>query len=291
MRTAKIAALSAVVLIFALFCCLGNTPAFGVETELPISAADEEVRLPILMYHSILNSRKGRYIVSQKQLENDIAAITGAGYTFVSADEVIAYAEGRGTLPEKPIMITFDDGHYNNMYYGLPILEKYGVKVLFNVIGRFSENSSTNGDDSNPNYSHLTWEQVGELFRTGLVTFGSHTWNMHNYKPRFGIAQKWGESDSEYENALIEDAARLNDKYMEYTGARTEVFAYPFGKYSKEAREILENEGYKMFLTCNEGVSKVKRGDASTIKQLKRFNRDGSYSTADLLKRIAPVAQ
>lgn len=268
--------MAVVILIAVVFLCGGNTAA----------SAQEEVKLPILMYHTVLNSRTGRYIVSEKQLENDISAIIAAGYTFVSAEEVIAYSEGRGALPEKPIMITFDDGHYNNMYYGLPLFEKYQVKALFNVIGRFSENSSTNGDDSNPNYSHLTWGQVGELYNTGLVTFGNHTWNMHNYKPRFGISQKSGESDEEYQNALKEDAKKLNDKYEEVTGVRSEVFAYPFGKYSKEARTVLQTEGYKMFLTCNEGVSTVKKGGPSTIWQLKRLNREGSYSTETLLEKI-----
>lgn len=276
MKALRITALAVVILILALFLCCGNTAA----------SAQAEVKLPVLMYHTVLNGRTGRYIVSQKQLESDISAILEAGYTFVSAEEVIAYSEGRGELPEKPIMITFDDGHYNNMYYGLPLFQKYNVRVLFNVIGRFSENSSTNGDDSNPNYSHLTWGQIGELYSTGLVTFGNHTWNMHNYKPRFGISRMCGESDAEYEAALKDDAKKLNDKYEEVIGVRSEVFAYPFGKYSKEARTVLQTEGYKMFLTCNEGVSEIKYGVPSSIRQLKRLNREGSYSTETLLKKI-----
>ncbi len=108
------------------------------------------VRLPVVMYHNILNSRKGRYIVSEKQLDDDLQAITDAGYVFVSAQEVIDFANGLGTLPKKPLLLTFDDGRYNNMYYGLPLFKKHNAKVLFNIVGAFSEFNSVNATTATP---------------------------------------------------------------------------------------------------------------------------------------------
>ena len=86
--------------------------------------------MPVIMYHTILNSRDGVYIVSEAQLENDLKELIARGYEFVFPSEVAEFVSGEGSLPEKPVMLTFDDGHYNNLYYGLPILEKYGAKAI-----------------------------------------------------------------------------------------------------------------------------------------------------------------
>lgn len=245
------------------------------------------VRLPVIMYHSVLNGRTGRYIVSESQLEADLAALRKEGYTAVSAEQVIAYAGGKGFLPEKPVLITFDDGHYNNLYYAVPLLNKYDMPALFNIVGGYSEYSTTSGDCDNPNYSHLTWDEIGALHAGGLISFGSHSYNMHKFSPRYGIAKKRGESDAAYKKALREDTLRLNEKLFEACGQYPATYAYPFGKYTEEARQILSELGFKLFLTCNEGVSVVAFNKPETLYQIKRVNREGKYSSTDLLKRIA----
>ena len=148
--------------IFALFWVLmcGVTlglPRVFTENSVPVTAKGaawtppESVVLTTVMYHAVLNSRTGTYIVSEKQLDNDLYAYKAAGYTTVFPSEIIAYANGTGTLPEKPLLITFDDGHYNNLYYGLPLLKKHGMKANINIIGAFSAHSTDSGDHSNPN--------------------------------------------------------------------------------------------------------------------------------------------
>lgn len=249
---------------------------------------NDEIQLHVLMYHNILKSRRGTYIVSPDAFENDVKEIARRGYTFVLPSEVIAYCEGRGTLPKKCVMLTFDDGRYNNMYYGLPILERYSVKALFSVIGAFTEFTVTSGDVDNANYSHLTWEELKKLQDTGLVEIGNHTYNMHKYKPRFGIGRLPDETDEQYKNAVRDDIMRLQSKFDEY-GIKSDVFAFPFGKITGTSKEILRESGFKMFLTCSEGVNKVKRGAPETLYAVKRFNRDGMQSTYNALKHAQIV--
>ena len=271
--------------IFAIILVVTTVSAGG------IAFADEAVKtderaIPVLMYHSILKSKKGTYFVSPEQLEKDISEIKNAGYEFVFPEEIIAFAEGRGDLPEKPILLTFDDGHYNNMYYGLDILEKYSAKAVINVIGAFSEHSTVSGDDSNPNYSHLTWGQIGELYDGGFFVFGNHTYHMHSFKPRYGIMPNTGESETEYAEAFRNDFLKNQEKLIAATGVKPTVFAYPFGRYNEKADEILKEEGIKITLTCNEGVSVVKKGEGECFLKLRRINRSGEYSTDDVLARI-----
>ena len=92
----------------------------------------DEVTLPIIMYHSIneKNDKDSDYIVSPKLFEKDLAYIKKKGYTPVFMKDVISYVEGDGKLPKKPIVISFDDGYFNNYYYAYPLLRKYDMKAV-----------------------------------------------------------------------------------------------------------------------------------------------------------------
>lgn len=245
-----------------------------------------DVALPILMYHSVLKSKNGTYIVSPSQLEADFKRIIAEGYAAVTSEQVINYVDGKGSLPDKPIMITFDDGHYNNIYYAKPLLEKYGLKAVFNVIGKFSDFTTNSGDVDNPNYSHATWDEIAELSNGSVMEIGNHTYNMHNYKPRFGIAQKYGESDEEYVAALKNDIGRLQKILFDCTGKHCRVLAYPFGKYGSLAEKTLIEMGFRMMFTCNEGVSYIKQGEPKSLYKLKRINRSGKYDVDTVMDKI-----
>lgn len=266
-----------IILAFSALC-----PCFAIAY-----ATGDSVDLPILMYHSVLKSKNGTYIVTPAQLEQDFKLLVENGYTAVCCQQVIDYVDGKGSLPAKPILITFDDGHYNNMYYALPLLKKYKLKAVLNVIGKFSDFSTTSGDIDNPNYSHVTWDEVAQLSNGGIMEIGNHTYNMHNYKPRFGLAQKYGESDEQYVATIRNDIDKLQKILFEHTGKQCRVLAYPFGKYNTLAEQALVDMGFRMMFTCNEGVSTIKRGKPESLYKLKRINRSGLYDTATVMKKIS----
>ncbi|MCM1195040.1 MAG: polysaccharide deacetylase family protein [Corallococcus sp.] len=249
-------------------------------------AEADEVILPVIMYHSVLKSKNGVYIVSPTQLEQDFKRIVSDGYTAVTARQVIDFVDGKSDLPKKPILITFDDGHYNNLYYAKPLLEKYNLTAVLNVIGKFSDFTTSSGDKDNPNYSHVTWDEVAEISNSGVIEIGNHTYNMHNFKPRYGVAQKSDESDAEYVTALKADVEKLQKIIFENTGSVCKIFAYPFGKYGKLTEQTLVDMGFRMIFTCNEGVNVIKRGEPKCLYKLKRINRDGRYDTQTLIDKI-----
>lgn len=241
--------------------------------------------IPILMYHQILKSRKSEYIVSPQMFEEDLEFLKSKGYEPIFVDDIIYFCEGKGSLPDKPVVISFDDGHYNNFFYAYPIIKEKNFKANLNIIGSFCEFSTSSGDIDNPNYSYLTWQEIKELHDSNFFEIGNHTYKMHNFKPRFGIKKKANESDEEYRTALTDDIKKLEDKLLSSCGFSTHVFAYPFGAYSKESEEILKGLGFKAFLTCNEGVNKVTFGDSSSLTHLKRINRTGLLDTKDFFEK------
>ena len=249
-----------------------------------------EIQLSIVMYHTILNSRRGTFIISEQQLEEDLQSYAEAGYETVFPSEIINFVKGRGVLPNKPLLITFDDGFYNNLYYAAPLFKKYNAKGLVNIIGVHSEYASVSGDNSKANYSHLTWKQINELIDTGLFEIGNHTYDLHNQCPRYGVGQKSGESKTAYRRAIEKDVMKLQDLLQRECGITPLVFAYPFGKFSPTAQETLIDNGFEMLLTCTEKNNRLIQGDISCLYALNRFNRDSKYSSKQFVEKIAKSA-
>ena len=123
---------------------------FGVvlmEKAKTVTVFSDSITLPIIMYHSIIPEDNGKsdYIISEKKFESDIAYLKSQGYSPITCMDLIRYTISGGALPEKPIMITFDDGMYNNFVYGVPILKKYDYKAVFSLVGIYTDEYTENG--------------------------------------------------------------------------------------------------------------------------------------------------
>ena len=117
---------------------------------------EDSVRVPILMYHSILrdSARQGKYVISPAVLAADLDALQEKGYTAVTVSDLLAYVQDGADLPEKPVMLTFDDGYYNNYIYAYPLLKQRGMKAVVSIIGSQTALFTDNGEE-NAYWSHL----------------------------------------------------------------------------------------------------------------------------------------
>lgn len=88
-------------------------------------SVSQEVRLPVLMYHGVHSDPKkaGDYVITPQALEEDLLYLQRQGCTTVVMSDLIAYVQQGAPLPEKPVMITFDDGYYNNYLNAYPLLQ------------------------------------------------------------------------------------------------------------------------------------------------------------------------
>ena len=94
----------------------------------------EEIPVPILMYHALTRreSQVNDYTIPAYLFESDVKYLKEHGYTAVTMSELIDYVydtDGNVSLPDKPVVLTFDDGFCNNYNYATPILEKYGMNL------------------------------------------------------------------------------------------------------------------------------------------------------------------
>lgn len=246
----------------------------------------DKVDVPILMYHNIFRSGNthGDYIVSEAAFEKDLKFLSENGYTAIFMQDLINYTEGKGNLPEKPVILTFDDGYFNNCSYAFPLLKKYNSKAVISIIGYYTD-LYTESPDENPQYSHLTWNDIKAMMKSGYVEFQNHSYNLHTTdKGRNGTKKKKGESLEEYQAVLTEDLGKLQDAFLSNTGYAPNTFTYPFGSVSNDSFDIIKEMGFKASLSCESGMNHISR-DPDDLFMLKRYLRTPKKSAADLLKK------
>lgn len=250
-------------------------------------AEENIVKLPIIMYHNISDksSKLGKYTILDKQFENDIKFIKDNGYTTITMSQLIDYVYNGTALPEKSIIITFDDGYESFYAYAYPILKKYEMCAVMSIVGKYTD-MFTEEEDHNLDYSHLNWNQVKELNESGYVEIQNHTYNMHEItKTRRGCGIKKGESLEEYRNELFEDIGKLQTQLSEYIDFTPNTFAYPYGHISPESIDFIKEMGFKAAFTCTEQVNEIDR-NPETLFHLCRFNRANGKSSSDFFSKI-----
>lgn len=252
-----------------------------------IANSEDYIEVPIIMYHSILKdpSRSNKYTVTPTVLEEDLKYIKDKGYTTVTITNLISYVYDNKPLPEKPIVLTFDDGHYNNYGYLFPLLEKYDMKAVISIVGSYTD-KFTETDEANLNYSYLRWKDIKELMDTGRIEFQNHTYNLHsNTGKRIGTKKIKGETDEHYKNVLEEDILKLQQEFKEITNYIPQCFTYPFGGISNASLDIIKELGFKASLSCEQGINKLTK-NPNSLYLLKRYNRPSYISTYNFFQKI-----
>ena len=274
-------------ILLAALCLAALLPGCARPAAEADAPAHEARRVPILMYHSILRDAKraGKYVLSPDALERDVSWLVSRGYETVTLRALTEFAAGRGTLPEKPVVLTFDDGYYNNLLYALPILEKYDCVAVLSVVGKYTETFSAS-PDPNPNYAHVSWDEIAALAEGGRFEIQNHSYDMHGQAARMGSGRKKGESDAAYRKAFCADTQRLQDELTRRAGVTPAFYTYPFGVVGEGSGEYLRQMGFSGSLTCRERTSVVISGDPGTLWALGRYNRPSDVSTEAFMARV-----
>ena len=215
--------LLAVSLLFLLIGCVLMRSAPGV---------------PVLNYHQVEEKNGNPLTLWPDQFETQMSYLADEGYTTITIDEMMDALENGTPLPDKPVIITFDDGYADNYEYAYPILKKYGFKATIFLIYDFT--------NAYPNY--LTWDQINEMKESGLIRFESHTMTHAN------LAELTSTDELRHEIADSHDL--LSDKL----GYDMHYIAYPGGRVNEEIEEITRAAGYRGGFTVHYGLSTPAEG-------------------------------
>jgi len=218
-------------------------------------------RVAVLMYHYIApkeyDDPNNNSIIALEAFEQGMDYLYREGYYTASLSELEDYVHGKIRLPEKTVVLTFDDGYENVYVYAYPILKKYGFRAAVFLIGNYVREEA-DGEFQPDQMSFMSKEQIqaaGDVFE-----FHSHTFNLH-YKKEEHCGKVYAATRDI--PMLKEDIAR-----MKSFGIDTPYFAYPFGDFNYRMVRQLAGEGYRMAFTTIPGF--VKPGDRPMY--LKRFN-------------------
>ena len=260
----------------------------------PTALSSDEIstQVPILMYHHLSEDVTNSEMVSPEQFEAQIRVLSEAGYTCVSFDELQAYVLRGEPLPEKPVVITFDDGYRSNYTLAYPILQKYNMKAAIFAIG-VSFGKDHYKDTDYAITPHFGAAEAAEMAASGLVSIQSHTYDMHQWLPyetgsavRENILPLPGESEEAYVQTLTEDFTRSRAQLESATGQPVDVLAYPAGQYSTLAQVTLQSLGVHVTLSTNPGVNTVVKGLPQTLYAMLRFGITEDVSPEVLLNMI-----
>lgn len=189
--------------------------------------------IPVLEYHMVNDSdtEEGwEYNVPPEAFRQQLDYLQEQGYTTITMLEYMKAKKGKTELPEKPVILTFDDGYEDNYTTMLPILEAHGMKAMVYMV--------TN-DIGRPRY--LTWNELRDMQTRG-IEIGSHTANH----------QALTNLDKEKQA----EEMKLSKLLMEWNGIHTVFsFSYPNGAYTEEMPEMLKENEYLTAVTGDAGLN------------------------------------
>jgi len=222
-----------------------------------------EARVPILMYHHIAvpgpnaDAVRRDLSVSPAAFEAQMAYLASHGYRTVSLLDLFEHLQGGQALPERPIILTFDDGYDDNYTNAYPILRRYGLQGTFFII---------TGLVGQPGY--LTWEQAREMRRGGM-SLESHTCT----HPDLAKSAPW------YVDKEIKEAKAVLEREL---GGPVLFFSYPSGKYNAAAIAALQANGYLGAVTTRCGTTQ----ESSALYELRRVRIRGSDTLESFIQKV-----
>ncbi|MGW2702220.1 polysaccharide deacetylase family protein [Streptomyces sp. NPDC001340] len=205
-----------------------------------------DTAVPILMYHAVAsapNDATRALSVAPEAFAEQMALIGDLGLTPVTtADLATRWRSGR-PLPERPVLITFDDGYEGVHRHALPVLAKHGFPAtLFVSTGWIRGTYDTGGGLD----AMLDWQQVRDLAGTG-IEIGGHS---HSHP----------QLDQLDDAALRAELVRSTEIVTGELGARPVSFAYPYGYSSRRVRVAVREAGYGQALAVGNGLARRRQG-------------------------------
>lgn len=196
-----------------------------------LTMTNENVGVPVLYYHSVDSSEANEVIISPEKLREELNFIKDSGYTTLTMSELNDYILNNSPIPEKSIVITFDDGYADNYANAFPILKELDIKATIFVISNFTDKDGY----------YMTSQQIKEMSDYG-IDIQSHT------------ASHAHLNQLTYEEQLNE-LKTSKEKLESITEKPVISIAYPFGDYDDNTILASKEAGYSLSFNTNRGLS------------------------------------
>ncbi len=207
-----------------------------VKKQILTASPSATFRVPILLYHYVEYVQDKKDTIRESlnidpyTFEQQVITLKNAGYTFMTAKELGDVLDGKMQLPKNPILLTFDDGHWDFYTDVLPILKKYNIKATAYIISGF-----IGGSD------FMSMSQLQGVEDSNLVDVGAHT--VHHYSLRH------------LSLTTVENEVDMSKEWLEKMYHKPVVsFAYPNGSFDDQAVQVVKNAGFKTAVSTVPGI-------------------------------------
>ena len=235
------------------------------------------------------------YAVGRSRLIAHFEWLRANGYRPVSLAALLEAQRGGAPLPDKAVLLTFDDGFesfYTTVY---PLLKLFGFPAVVAIVGRWIETGTIDsplagrepmapdplpGEQPIAQVPLMSWAQLREVAESGLVEIASHTYDLHsgipanpqgNLQPahvarRYLADEARYETDDDYRARLAADFRRNSDLIEQHTGRRPRAIVWPYGRHNEVAREVAAAAGMPVGMSLDPGASDVS--DLGNVRRI-----------------------
>ena len=213
-------------------------------------------RLPILVYHKIdeipAEARYSRNYVRPRQFDAQLGWLRRRGYESITFAQYLAHREGRGTLPRRPVLISFDDGYRSNLEIALPLLQTHGFgATIFVVSGLLG--ATNRWDPTEIQEPLLNALEIRAMARDG-IEFESHT-HTHPRLPDLS------------EQQALHELRESRERLAELLSRDVRVICYPFARHTNATKELAKQAGYTAGVTIRRRLN----DDSTDLFALRRI--------------------
>ena len=246
---------------FAMTCLIALSSWLSAPMQL--AAAESEPSVSILMYHHVSDSTPRSTSVSADELREHLSYLQENDFNVIDLEHALAGVRGKRSLPDKAVVLTFDDAYENIFSAGHPIMQEFGMPwTLFVTTDPIGERAGR----------YMSWDQIRQLHNDGVI-IANHSLD-HAHMPR----REAGESEAQWRQRMAENILQAEQKILDEVGVSYQLFAFPYGEYDNELLQLIESLGFIGFAQHSGGF-----GPTSDLRAIPRFAAAGSYANLNTL--------
>lgn len=233
--------------------------------------AEAEPSVSILMYHHVSASTPRSTSVSPQELRAHLSFLRDNDFTVIALTDAIDAIRGNQALPDKAVVLTFDDAYENIYSAGRPILQEFDMPWTLFV--------TTDPVGDRPG-NYMSWEQIRTLHEEGVI-IANHSRD-HAHMPR----RQGFENEQAWREAVVDNILEAELTLVEEIGVSYKLFAFPYGEYDNALLDIIDELGFIGFAQHSGGF-----GPSSDMRAIPRFAAAGIYANLDsLATKMAALA-
>lgn len=232
----------------------------------------------VLNYHDVITDPASadpdaRFAVNKKNLDAQFAWLRSNHYAVVDIQTLLNASNGKLSLPDKAILLSFDDGYLSFYTEVMPLLEKYHYPATIAIVGSWLENQN-----APEQHTVMSADQIREVMKSGLVEVASHGYDLHrglivntrgdhqSAATARAFTDNSYESEQHYRERIFQALDKSAEQLFQIIGVRPRVMVWPYGDYNAVTLEAAKRAGMPLTMGLGDGNNTLT--DLSTVKRL-----------------------